>query len=268
MSHRMPVIYLPHGGGPMPLLNDPDHRELTAFMRDIGARVSKPQAILVISAHWEEPVTTILSSPAPGMLYDYYGFPPESYEFKYPAPGNPALAARIQELLNQHGIASALDDQRDYDHGVFVPLLLMYPAADIPVIQISLLGSLNPAAEIAVGRAIAPLRDEGVLIIGSGLSFHNMRAFFSADISKHAKSDEFDQWLTQTLIGSDLDTSAQQARLEKWLSAPQGRYSHPREEHLLPLHVCFGAASAADSHAEKVFSGQLFGVQVSGFMWS
>src|SRR5690606_5967130 len=110
-------------------------------------------------------VTTILSSPAPGMLYDYYGFPPESYEFKYPAPGSPALAARINQLLNQEGIASALDDQRGYDHGVFVPLLLMYPSADIPVIQISLLSSLDPAAEIAVGRALAPLRDEGVLII-------------------------------------------------------------------------------------------------------
>src|SRR5690606_23835066 len=140
MSHPslMPVVFVPHGGGPMPLLDDPGHRELTAFLKSLGQTLPEPRAILVISAHWEEDIASVSSSPAPTMIYDYNGFPPESYQLKYPAPGEPQLAQQVADLLTAHQIPVRPDPQRGFDHGTFVPLMLMYPAARIPVVQLSL----------------------------------------------------------------------------------------------------------------------------------
>lgn len=268
MTHSlMPVVFVPHGGGPMPLLGDANHRELTRFMQSLSAHLPHPTAIVVITAHWEEDVVSITHSAAPGMLYDYYGFPPESYEFSYPAPGNPALAKQIQQLLQERNIDARLDNQRAYDHGTFVPLMLLYPAADIPVVQLSLLASLDPAAHIAIGKALAPLREQGVLIVGSGMSFHNMRAFFSNDPSIKGKSEAFDQWLTGILTAPGLTNPEREAGLRNWSSAPQGRFCHPREEHLLPLLVCWGAASEGSPAAEQNFSGLLFNTAISGYLW-
>jgi aromatic ring-opening dioxygenase catalytic subunit (LigB family) len=267
MTNLMPVLFVPHGGGPMPLLGEPNHRELTAFLQSISAHLPKPKSILVISAHWEEEVPTLTSNSAPGMLFDYYGFPPESYEFKYPALGFPALAQTIEALLAAKGIKSQLNPSRDFDHGTFVPLMLMYPQADIPVVQISLLNSLNPTAHIALGKALAPLREQGVLILGSGLSFHNMQAFFSGNPLVASRSRLFDDWLVQTLVGETFTSEEQENRLMHWKAAPEARFCHPREEHLLPLHVCFGAAAGESSSATQVFSGELLGAQVSGFLW-
>jgi aromatic ring-opening dioxygenase catalytic subunit (LigB family) len=268
MAHSlMPVVFVPHGGGPMPLLGDANHRELTQFMQSVAATLPRPSAIVVVTAHWEEEVTSITYSPAPDMMYDYYGFPPESYEFKYPAPGDQPLAKQIQQLLQDHNIAARLDNHRAYDHGTFVPLMLMYPAADIPVVQISLLASLDPAAHIAVGKALAPLREQGVLIVGSGMSFHNMRAFFSNDPSIKGKSEVFDNWLADTLTAPQLTTLEREERLRDWAVTPQGRFCHPREEHLLPLHVCWGAASQASAVAERNFNGLLFDTVISGYVW-
>ncbi len=265
-STLMPVVFVPHGGGPMPLLGDASHRELTAFMQSLAQDLPTPKAILVISAHWEESIAHVSSAANPPMLFDYYGFPPESYEFRYPAPGHPPLAEAIAQLLHANNIPVTLDSQRGYDHGTFVPLLLSYPRADIPVVQLSLLASLDPAAHIALGNAIAPLREQGVLIIGSGMSFHNMRAFFSPSPTVKTKSDNFDQWLLETLTGDALDYSQRAERLKNWASAPDARFCHPREEHLLPLHVCFGAAKASLS-AQHNFGGYLLGTRVSGFCW-
>lgn len=262
---QMPVVFLPHGGGPMPLLGDANHRELIAFLKRLPEQLPKPQAILVVTAHWEEPVASISGAQRPGMLYDYYGFPPESYEFQYPAPGNPALAMEIQTLLQHQGIDARLDSHRDYDHGTFIPLMLMYPEAQIPVVQVSLLHSLDPAAHISLGKALSPLREKGVLILGSGMSFHNMRAFFSGDPAVAVRSQAFDTWLEQVLNGADVAQIEQQ--LIAWKKAPEARYAHPREEHLLPLLVCFGVISAMPSPIEKIFSGLFFGSQVSGYMW-
>lgn len=264
----MPVLFVPHGGGPMPLLGEPNHRELTAFMRSISAELPRPKAIVVITAHWEESQVSISSSAAPGMLYDYYGFPPESYAFKYPVAGDPVLAQHMADLLAANGIESRLDSRRDLDHGSFVPLMLMYPQADIPVVQLSLLKSLNPAAHIALGRALAPLREQGVLILGSGMSFHNMNAFFSGNASTPARSERFDDWLTETLTLGELNQSERDERLVQWKQAPEALFCHPREEHLLPLHVCFGAASVASPAAQKVFSGFLFNTKISAFLWA
>lgn len=263
----MPVVFVPHGGGPMPLLGDANHRELTHFMRSLATDLPRPKAIVAITAHWEEEVVSITHSAAPGMLYDYYGFPPESYEFQYPAPGDQLLAKHIQQLLQDKNIDARLDNQRAYDHGTFVPLMLSYPAADLPVVQLSLLASLDPAAHIAIGKALAPLREQGVLIIGSGMSFHNMRAFFSGDPAVKGKSETFDNWLTETLCVSNLTNQDREQRLCAWASAPQGRFCHPREEHLLPLHVCWGAASQGSPVAEQNFNGLLFNTAISGYLW-
>lgn len=200
------------------------------------------------------------------MIFDYYGFPPESYEFRYPAPGHQALAETIAQLLRDKNIPVALDGERGYDHGTFVPLLLSYPRADIPVVQLSLLNSLDPAAHIALGHAIAPLREQGILILGSGMSFHNMRAFFSPSPTVKQKSETFDNWLVETLTSPALDYAQRAERLAAWSTAPDARFCHPREEHLLPLHVCFGAAQASPV-AQHNFGGYLLGTRVSGFLW-
>lgn len=261
-SNLMPVVYIPHGGGPMPLLGDPGHKDLIEFLTGLPDQIEKmsrkPKAIVMISAHWESDIVRISSSPNPAMIYDYGGFPQRAYEFKYPAQGNPELASTVIDLLVDNSIDCCLDPHRGYDHGTFVPLMLMYPQADVPVIQVSLLRSLDPQSHIDLGRALAPLREEGVLIIGSGLSSHNIRV--SVD-----RSEAFDRWLTDTLINqSRVETNA---RLKRWQLAPAARDCHPREDHLLPLHVCFGAAFQSEKPADKVFSGVLYQNRVSAFLW-
>ncbi len=258
MTGRMPALYVPHGGGPWPFVDigfgDPDeHARLAAYLRGIGGEV--PRAILVISAHWEEPVFTVMSSPHPPMLYDYYGFPPASYEITWPAPGDPALATRVRELLGGAGIETAEDAARGFDHGTFVPLKLAFPDADVPTVQLSLKAGLDPQAHLAVGRALRPLRDEGVLIVGSGMSFHNMRAFRGGGGGDDAA--RFDRWLHETVA---LPEAERDARLRAWASAPGGRGSHPREEHLLPLMVVAGASSEAGTIP---FADRVLGVPVS-----
>ena len=175
------VLFLSHGGGPLPLLGDPAHREMVENLQIIAGRIAKPTAILVISAHWEERVATLTSGAKPALIYDYYGFPEKSYEIEYPCPGEPALADQVQRLLTEAGIEARLDAQRGFDHGLFVPLKIMYPEADIPCIQLSLVKGLDPAEHIRIGKALAGLRQEGLLVIGSGFSFHNMKAFFTPD---------------------------------------------------------------------------------------
>ncbi|HVL00050.1 MAG TPA: class III extradiol ring-cleavage dioxygenase [Dongiaceae bacterium] len=267
MSSTQPVLYLPHGGGPMPLLGEPSHQELVAFLQQLPQRLGQPKAILLISAHWETAQPTLTSAPQPALFYDYYGFPPESYSITYPAPGDPALAQQIADLLRSAGFDPQLDGQRGFDHGMFIPLKLLFPTAQIPVVQLSLLQSLDPAAHIALGKALAPLREQGVLIIGSGMSFHNMHAFFhTADSEQGRWAREFDQWLIQSCCDPQLSAAQREQRLAHWQEAPHARYSHPREEHLLPLQVCFGAALATS--AEAVFHGQVLGKTVVAFLWS
>ncbi len=261
--NRSPVLFLPHGAGPLPLVGDPGHAPLNRFLQDLPARLGRPAAILVVSAHWEAAVATVTGHPRPELIYDYYGFPPESYTVRYPAPGDPALAATIAATLTSAGIEAKVDAQRGFDHGLFVPLTLMYPQAEIACLQLSLLDNMDPATHIALGRALAPLRARGVLIIGSGLSFHNMRGYDYSPSILDERSRAFDRWLQRTL--TENDTADATASLVDWTAAPHARFCHPREEHLLPLHVCFGAA-AADA-AEIVFDDLFMGVKVSGFLW-
>lgn len=259
----MPVAFVPHGGGPWPFVDlglpAAEHDALAGYLRRVGALPGeKPRALLVVSAHWEAPVPTVMTAERPPMLYDYHGFPPASYQVTWPAPGQPQLAARVQELLGAAGIASAVDPERGFDHGTFVPLKLAYPDADVPAVQLSLVSRLDPAEHMAIGRALAPLRDEGVFLIGTGMTFHNMRAFRDPGVGP--MGEPFDAWLRETAA---LDPDQRDRRLIDWADAPGARMSHPREEHLLPLMVMAGAASG--DRGTVGFSGTYMGHKLSAY---
>lgn len=247
---RLPTYFVSHGGGPWPWMRDMTGttydklaQSLAELRRETGEAV---RAVLVVTSHWETPQFMVSSGTAPGMIYDYGGFPPHTYQISYPAPGQPQLAQQVAQLLQQAGLPTGLDPERGFDHGTFSMLQPVYPEADMPVVQLSLRQDLDPATHIAAGRALAPLREQGVLIIGSGLSFHNLRQFGPAgQIASHA----FDGWLQQTLVNSA--PAEREQALRHWDSAPQAHAAHPRADHLLPLMVALGAA--ADEPASCVY---------------
>ena len=190
------------------------------FMSQLPEQLPRPKAILVISAHWEEPVPTLLGASNPPMFYDYYGFPDEAYQINYPAEGNPALAYEIKRTLELAGIAADIDDQRGFDHGLFIPLSLMYPDGDIPALQLSLQQGLSPEKHLAIGKALRGLMVEDLLVIGSGFSFHNMSAFFHHDPNMITpRNNAFQDWLIET-ITSDISQSDREFHLTAWESAP------------------------------------------------
>jgi len=262
-----PILFLPHGGGPLPLLNEPNHCGLVKFLADVSKYLGTPRAILVISAHWEERVATVSGARSPEMYYDYYGFPKEAYEVTYPAPGAPQLASDIVSMIERQGLEARIDPDRGFDHGTFVPLKLIYPEADVPVVQLSLVNDLTPRAQIDMGKAIADLSHQDVLIVGSGLSFHNMSILKGQDQSAAQKSEAFDSWLNDVVVNTERSWADKEKALLNWEAAPYARFCHPREEHLLPLHVCFGAAQKVGLLARNVFDERLLGVKISGFLW-
>ena len=259
---RQPTFYLPHGGGPCFFMDwtmgPADTWDRTAeWLRSLAASLpEKPKALLVISAHWEEKAPTVMTSPAPPLLFDYYGFPKHTYELTWPAAGSPTLATRVVGLLAGAGIAANENGSRGFDHGVFVPLKVAFPEAEIPTVQLSLRAGLDAAEHLAMGRALGPLRDEGVLIIGSGMSYHNMRGFGTA--AGDIDSKRFDAWLSASIAKAP---GERDALLRDWASAPAARASHPREEHLVPLMVAAGAAG--DDLGERVFNDAPMGTVVS-----
>ncbi|OQK17557.1 dioxygenase [Methyloprofundus sedimenti] len=258
------VLFIPHGGGPLPLLGDKGHQELVDFLKHITPSLGRPSAILVISAHWEEDRATITGGETPALIYDYAGFPDEAYKIKYPASGNPQLAKKIFNLLQSSGVEAKLDNHRGFDHGLFIPLKIMFPDASIPCVQLSLLKSLDPKEHIRMGKALSELRNENLLIIGSGFSFHNMSAFFQSKESPDEKNEDFERWLINTCTDNDISENERERKLAQWSDAPFARYCHPREEHLLPLHVCYGTCS---STAKLVFDGKVIGKKASAFLW-
>ncbi len=260
----MPGVYFSHGGGPLPILGDPSHKAMVDFMKRLPALFEKPALVLVVSAHWEESAATLLGAQRPPMFYDYYGFPPQAYEIDYPAPGSPEYALKIANLLDMHHIPSRIDPQRGFDHGLFIPLKLMYPDADIPCLQLSLLRGLDPGAHLALGKALRSLKDENILVVGSGFSFHNMMAFsWQGDHAPDPANDAFQDWLIETCTG-DLSQAEREQRLTGWENAPSARYCHPREEHLMPLHVCAGMA---DKPAQLVFDDLILDKRAVAFLW-
>lgn len=239
------AVFISHGGGPLPLLGDPGHEEMVVALKALAEAIPRPKAIVVVSAHWEEALPTITAAAKPPLIYDYSGFPPESYEIEYPCEGSPELANTLWGLLEEQGIPARLDDTRGLDHGVFVPLKLMYPEADIPCVQLSLVDTLEPRQHIDMGQALHDLHKQGVLLIGSGFSFHNLRAFFSAPTPQSRELNlAFEDWLNDTCANPEYSAAQRRELLSHWDAAPGARYCHPREEHLIPLHVCYGAALA------------------------
>jgi aromatic ring-opening dioxygenase catalytic subunit (LigB family) len=204
----------------------------------------KPDAILVISGHWEETDFAVMANPSPPMVYDYSGFPDYLYHIRYGAPGVPHLARRVHSLLQAAGLPTHLDAQRGFDHGTYSLLAVAYPEATVPVMQVSLQEGYDPAAHLQLGRALAPLRDEGILIIGSGMSYHNFHP-----VNPREDSALFDSWLRQTLVESAPQQRSR--RLLEWAQAPAARAAHPREDHLIPLHAAVGAAG--EDRAEIVY---------------
>lgn len=259
-QRTQPSLFIPHGGGPCFFMDDPAGRwtGMGDFLRQLLSHLpARPKAILLVSAHWETDGFAFTGHAAPGLIYDYYGFPPHTYELRYPAPGAPALAARAAELLRAAGFKAAVDPDHGLDHGAFIPLMVAAPDADIPVVEMSLDRSLDPALHQAAGRALAALRDEDVLIIGSGMSFHNMRAY--GNPAATAGAALFDQWLTSVVTAPGPDRAA---GLNQWAEAPGGQFAHPREEHLLPLMVAAGASDAAGT---RIYHEQVLEVAISAY---
>ena len=264
---RQPALFLPHGGGPCFFMDwtwgPADTWHATQhFLEGIAASLpAPPKALLVISGHWEEEAFTASTAPAPQLIFDYSGFPEHTYRLTWPAPGDPALAIRVADLLKQAELPSATTPGRGFDHGVFVPLKVAFPDAQIPVVTLSLASSLDPALHLAAGRALAPLRDEGVLIVGSGMSFHNLRGYSRPETPERARA--FDLWLTQAVESPGPERAR---RLADWRSAPFATYAHPREEHLLPLMVAAGAGG--DAPGMRVFHDEPMGAAISAYRFN
>ncbi len=264
MPARQPAIFLPHGGGPCfwmefpPPLGPRAWEKLRAYLAGlVDSLPERPKAFLVVTAHWEAAEPTVSLNPKPGMLYDYYGFPDHTYQLNYPAPGAPEIGAEVKRLVEAAGLPVATDDKRGFDHGVFVPFLIVDPKAEIPVVMLSLRKDLDAGFHIRLGKALEPLRDQGVAVIGSGMSFHDLRSFFAGG---DGASSVFDACLDET---AKAPVAEREARLAAWDKAPGARRCHPREEHLIPLMVVAGAAR--DSEGRRSFRDVIGGKTISAF---
>lgn len=244
-AERLPSLFLSHGS-PMMALEPSPARD---FLAGLGALFPRPRAILMVSAHhdaaYEGGRATVTASPAPPTIHDFGGFPDELFAMRYPAPGDPALAGRVVDLLGTHGLQVTADPDRGLDHGAWVPLSLTYPDADIPVVQLSIASNASPEWHFALGQALAPLRDEGVLVIGSGSITHNLRALFSARLPIDAAAPDwvtaFTDWVAERMAAGAIDDL-----LHAVERAPHGRDNHPTMEHILPLFVAMGAGAGPD----------------------
>jgi len=262
---RMPALFVSHGGGPWPFIDEmrAEFARTEAWLRALpGTLPRTPKAIVSISGHWEAERFTVSSAARPPMIYDYYGFPPHTYRIQYPAPGSPEVAGRVRELLTAAGIECHDDPERGFDHGTFVPLALVYPDADVSVVSLSLRTNLDASEHLRMGEALVPLRDEDVLIMGSGLSYHNLRAMRSTP-SAGPVSERFEEWLTQAVQEPDAEARARQ--LAQWQLAPGARLAHPREDHLIPLLAAAGAAGG--EAGRRIFLDRVWGIAMSSYQF-
>lgn len=258
------IVYLSHGGGPLPLLGDISHLKMIEFMKQLSYKIKRPEAIIVFSAHWEENIPTILGSDNPGLLYDYYGFPDETYNLHYHIPTSLKLRDQIINIFKKKNVDIKVDNTRGFDHGVFIPLLLMYPENSIPTIQISLIKGLDPLKHLELGKLFKELLNENILVIGSGFSFHNMSAFtWKEENHKDEKNDMFQENLIK-LCTDETYIHKRENLLIDWDKIPNARYCHPREEHLLPLHVCLGMT---EKPGKLVFDDYIIGKRSIALLW-
>lgn len=233
---------------------------LAEFLRNLPSTLPEvPKAIVLISGHWEEGAFTVNAGAEPPLLFDYHGFPEHTYRLQYPAPGNPSLAQQVIDLISKAGLPVASTENRGFDHGVFVPLKVAFPDANIPIVQISLTRTLNPESHLALGKALAPLRQQGVLIIGSGMSWHNLRLYGQANTLP--LSEIFDQWLTSAV--EQPSPEERNKLLAAWATAPEAHVAHPREEHLIPLLVAAGAA--LEDRGKRIFRDNPLQAAISAY---
>lgn len=259
---RLPTIYVTHGS-PTLILDDCPARD---FLRGLGARLPRPKAVLCVSAHWEQPRAAVSAAPKPPTIHDFAGFPRALYEMRYAAPGAPTLAGRVAGLLHKAGISCVVDPLRGLDHGAWVPLKLMYPEGDVPAFQLSIQTPLGAVHHVALGKALAPLRDEGVLILGSGSATHNLRDFRGASglaDPPRPYVKPFDDWLVKTVEAGDENA------LLAWERAPEARRNHPTDDHWLPIYVPFGAALATgDGKGRTLHRSVTYGIiAMTAFAW-
>ena len=257
------VFFISHGGGPRPLFGDPSHADMVTELQSVASLVGTPRAVIVVSAHWEAEVISVTGSSEPSLYFDYYNFPSEAYEVEYPCPGYPSLANEIVEVLASDSIPASIDSERGLDHGVFVPMKIMYPDANIPTVQVSLNASLDPLLHLSVGKALQRLNQENLLILGSGFSFHNIQKLLSPVANETPiANNAFEDWLQASVYEKNALDPVNQ--IDKWRQAPFAEYCHPREEHLLPLHVCVGFNRRKASYYRRI---DIMGVQSSFFGW-
>lgn len=270
---RGAVIALSHGGGPMPLLGDPKHASIVSSLRTRVPELLRlgtpdaPRAIVVVTAHWSERIPTISSAATHKLLYDYSGFPPETYKLKYDAPGSPAVADEVRNAFAAEGLDSKLDAERGWDHGVFVPMLLVNPTADVPVVQVSVLDSEDASDHFRMGRALERLRDSNVAIVGSGFaSFHNLRLFWSVS-GDAAFREQNDAWSKEVTAAISAESAAEREdKVTRWREFPESFKMHPRggAEHFLPLIVCAGAGGEGKA---KTYADEFIGLDMWSYYW-
>ncbi len=261
----LPTLFLTHGAPTLPLEPGPAKDDFAALGRDLP----RPESVLCISAHWETAAATVSGAERPETIHDFYGFPAELYEIQYPAPGAPELASRVTELLGEAGLGASIDTGRGLDHGAWVPMRLMYPEADMKVAQLSLQTPLGPAHHLALGRALAPLRQEGVLILASGSTTHNLRDFgaYEYDSPPPPYVLEFEAWLMQAVAEGDISA------LADWRArAPHAATNHPSDEHFLPIFIALGAAQGAEDMpippARMIHTSHCWGIlSMASFAW-
>jgi 4,5-DOPA dioxygenase extradiol len=258
----LPTVYVTHGS-PTLIIDDCPARD---FLAGLGQALPRPQAVLCVSAHWDTQRPAVSAAPRPETIHDFYGFPPALYEHRYLVPGAPTVAGRVAGVLHKAGISCVVDPLHGLDHGAWVPLKLMYPAADIPAFQLSVQSPLTPETHIALGRALAPLREEGVLILGSGSATHNLADFRGArriDEPPRPYVKPFDDWLVKTVEAGDEQALAGYER------APEGKRNHPTPDHFLPIFVPFGAALATgDSRGKTLHRSYTYGIiAMTAFAW-
>lgn len=256
MSTRLPSLFISHGAPTLALEGGPPAQ----FLQSLGQELPRPTAIVVASAHWETRQAQLTSAARPETIHDFHGFPRVLHETRYPAPGAPSLAARLVDLLGVAGIEARVNTARGIDHGAWVPLGLMYPAADIPVLQLSLQPQLGPAHHLALGRALLPLREEGVLVLGSGGASHNLRELLPVESPAPQWTRAFVDWLTDKVRRGDVA-----ALLDYAQQAPEAQRNHPTPEHFLPLFVALGAGA---THGRVLFGGYSYGaLAMTAFAW-
>lgn len=264
-----PALFVNHGGGPLPLLGDKESAGLTVFLRDEVKKhvnLGELKAIILVTAHWEEDQVTISSGKHHDLYFDYYGFPPESYKYKYNAPGDPETAERIYEALKEAGIPSRKDSKRGWDHGVFVPMMLINPSANIPIIQVSVLNNQDPSQHYKLGQVLHQFRKEGIAIFGSGMSYHNMREFMGSRYKREVINKEFDDYLNKVCTAED--ESDRKEGLINWRQQQGATDAHPMNaaEHFMPLVVIAGAGGS--KAGERIFNWELRDTfRLSGFVW-